>query len=370
MELDGVTIDEKRMENAIRKLKKWKKMINKELEKEFREHKKRAEKIHSEGIKVIDYLEDYTMRGGKRVRPALIIAGYIGSGCSDMKKIVPASLSIEALQSYLLIHDDIMDEDDLRRGGTTLHKMYEKYHRKEFDGKRPEKFGENMGIIVGDIANSFAVAQIIKSGFDDKTKLKALEKFEEIHRKTGYGQVLDVTFNEKSLENVSEGDVLTVHLLKTSQYTIAGPLELGAIFADASEETNEIYRKYGERAGKAFQIYDDLLGLYGDEKRLGKPIGSDLQEGKKTLLVVKAFENGNEKQRRKIKETLGKKDITREEVEEIREIVKETGSYEYSRKMTAQLAEEAKDVLDEDIIAPETVEFLRGLADYIITREV
>ncbi len=370
MKIEGAEIDDKRMEEAVKELKKWREKINKELEKEFGTHKQRAEKIHPEGVKVIDYLEDYTMRGGKRVRPALIIAGYKAVGGEEPEKIVPASLSIEALQSYLLIHDDIMDEDELRRGDTTLHKMYEEYHEKEFPDGRAERFGENMGIIVGDIANSFAVAQLIKSDFDCEIKMKALEKFEQIHRHTGYGQVLDVTFNEKGLDDVDEEDVLTVHYLKTSQYTMAGPLELGTIFAEGSEEQRKMLKEYGEKAGKAFQVYDDMLGLYGDEEKLGKPIGSDLEEGKKTLLMVKAYENGNEEQRKKLKETLGKKDVTEEEVREVRRIVKETGSYEYSREMTVKLAEEAKDVLDEEKLDPKIVKFLRGLADYIVTREV
>ncbi len=370
MELENTEIDQDRMENSVKKLKEWRDLINKELKREFKEHKKRAKKIHSEGVTVIDYLEDYTMRGGKRVRPALIIAGYLGTGGEDLDKLIPASLSIEALQSYLLIHDDIMDEDVLRRGDDTLHKMYEEYHKREFNGERPEKFGENMGIIVGDISNSFAVSQIIRSDFDDRTKIAVMDKFEEIHRHTGYGQVLDVTFNEKKLEDVTEKDVLTVHYLKTSQYTMAGPLELGAIFAGATEKQKEIFRTYGEKAGKAFQVYDDLLGLYGDEEKLGKPIGSDLEEGKKTLLVVKAFERGNKEQKRIIKSSLGKKDITEEEVMKIREIVRETGSYQYSRNLTTKLANEAKEDLDEDVIDPEIVQFLRGLADYIITREV
>lgn len=370
MDLDGAEIDEDRMNEAIEKLKEWRDRVNTELREEFKDHKRRAERVHPEGVQVIDYLEDYTMRGGKRVRPALIIAGYLGVGGKEIERVVPASLSIEALQSYLLIHDDIMDEDDLRRGGDTLHRMYEKYHKDKFSTGRPEKFGENMGIIVGDIANSFAVAQILKSDFDDETKVRTLEKFEKIHRHTGYGQVLDVTFNEKDVEEVTEKDVLTVHHLKTAQYTIAGPLELGATLGHGSERQMEILREYGEKTGKAFQVYDDMLGLYGDEEKLGKPIGSDLQEGKKTLLVAKALENGDEEQRRKIKETLGKKDLTEKEVKEVREIVRETGSYEYSRKMTVEFAEEAKEALDKEEIDPEIVEFLRGLADYIITREV
>ncbi len=368
--IEDIEVDKERMDSAIEELKKWQKKINKELRKEFKEHKKRGERIHSEGVKVIEYLKDYTMRGGKRVRPALIIAGYKAVGGEDEENILPASLSIEALQSYLLVHDDIMDEDDLRRGDDTLHKMYERYHKKKFSGDRPEKFGENMGIIAGDIANSFAVSQILKTDFDDKTKIEALQKFEQIHRHTGYGQVLDVTFNEKDVENVTEKDVLTVHHLKTAQYTIAGPLEMGAIFGKGTKEQIDVLKKYGENVGKAFQVYDDMLGLFGDRDKLGKPADSDLKEGKRTLLILKALENSDEKQRKTILDALGNRDVTDEQIEEVRRVVKETGSYDYSRRLTVKLAEEGKKALDEDKLDPEITEFLKGLADYIITREV
>ena len=370
MKFEGANIDEGRMEEATTQLKEWQEKINEELQREFDNHKERAEEIHPEGVKVIDFLEDYTMRGGKRVRPALIIAGYKSCGGEEVEKIVPASLSIEALQSYLLIHDDIMDEDELRRGDKTLHKMYEEYHEQEFSGARPEKFGENMGIVAGDIANSFAVSQLIDSDFENETKIEALRKFEKIHRHTGYGQALDITFNQREVEEVCENDVLTVHHLKTAQYTMAGPLELGAIFAGGDGEQIEMLRKYGEKAGKAFQVYDDMLGLYGNKQKLGKPVDSDLKEGKRTLLILKALENANEKQKEFILNALGNDDITEDEVREVRKIVKETGSYEYSRKKTIELAEEAKEALDEDVLDPEMVKFLKGLADYIITREV
>lgn len=370
MDLEGANIDKERMDSAVQQLKEWRNRINEELQKEFEDHKQRAQQIHPEGVRVIEYLQDYTMRGGKRVRPALVIAGYKGVNGGNTKKVIPASLTMEALQSYMLIHDDIMDEDELRRGESTLHKMYEEFHKGEFSVGRPKKFGENMGIIAGDIASSFAVYQILNSDFSYEAKIKALNKYEQVHRHTGYGQVLDVTFNERGVNELSEDDILTVHHLKTAQYTMAGPLELGAILGQGSEREREILRKYGVNVGKAFQVYDDMLGLYGDEEKLGKPVGSDLKEGKRTLLILKALENGDEKQKKEILNVLGNEDITEDEIEEVRKIVKETGSYDYSRKLTVKLAEEGKEALDKDVIDPEIVGFLKGLADYIITREV
>lgn len=368
--MDMEKVDKKRMDGAVQELKDLQDKINSELEREFREYKSRAERIHAQGVRLIDYLQDYTMRGGKRVRPALVVAGYKAVGGRDMEKIIPASLPIEALHSYFLIHDDIIDEDKVRRGEPSLHKLYEKYYRENFSEGNPKRFGENMGIIAGDISNSFAVSQLAETDFGPEVKIEAMKKFEEIHRHTGYGQTLDVIFNQKDVEDVEEKDVLTVHLLKTAQYTIAGPLELGAIFGRGTDGQKEMLREYGIKVGKSFQIYDDMLGLYGKEERTGKPADSDLKEGKKTLLILKALEKGDEEQNKTILDALGNEDVEEEEVERVRKIVKETGSYDYSWKLAMELAEEGKEVLDDDVLDPEIVGFLKGLADYIITREI
>jgi len=370
METD-IEINEERMEKSIKTLKEWKKDINKELSRDLENAKKEAEEIHVEGKKVIDYLEDYTLRGGKRIRPGLIIAGYKAVGGEEYSKIVEAANSIEFLQSYFIIQDDVYDEDDLRRGEPTVHKMYEKYHQEELGDGSSEKFGRDLAIIVGDVSASLAVNKLLESKFDKKTIIETAKKLEKINRNTNYGQALDLKTNNTLLENTEEKDVLTVHNTKTANYTIAGPLNLGATLGNGTEEQKEILRNYGMKVGLGFQIYDDMLGLYGTKEKLGKPVDSDLKEGKKTLLMIKAYENGNEEQKEKIKQALGNKNITTKQIEEIRKIVKETGSYEYSRKKCQKLIKEGKSEIENtDKINEESKNFLLGIADYIITREV
>lgn len=359
-----------KMEEALDTLKKWRDRVNEILSNEFRNHIKRARDIHPEGARIVEYLEKYSMRGGKRIRPACIIAGYRAVG-GDSDDIFPASTSIEALQSYLLIHDDIMDEDEKRRGGPSLHVMYRNYHQENSFKGDAQKFGESIGIIAGDLANSYAVDQITRSSFDPEIKIEALQKFEEIDRRTGFGQTLDILSNFKEVDDVKEDDVLTVHRLKTAHYTMAGPLEMGAILGGATEEQKDVLKKYGMKVGEAFQLYDDMLGLYGDEGKLGKPVDSDLKEGKKTMLVLKAIENGSEEQREFLKYALGNRDLSEREIKRTREIVKETGGYKYSQEKISRLIKEGKDVVrNADNIEPEIKDFLIGIADYIVTREV
>ncbi len=365
-----IEVDQERMEKSLGKLKNWREEINKALEKDFKTYGKRAGEIHEEGERMVRYLRKFSMRGGKRIRPGLVIAGYKAVGGEDHERILEAATSIEAFQTYVLIHDDVEDEDDERRGGPTMHKMYEKlYEEREMIGGK-EKYGRNLAITAGSLADSYSVYTLAKSDFDPETKIEAIKKLEQIHRYTAVGQTLDHTTNHKGPEEVNESDILKVHELKTARYTMAGPLELGAILGKGNEKQKEILKKYGRRAGRAFQTYDDILGLYGTKEKLGKPVDSDLKEGKKTLLMIKAYENGDEEQREKIKQALGNKNITKKQVEEVRKIVKETGSYKYSKRRVKEMIEKSKDVLkNSNHIDEEMEDFLIGIADYIVTRE-
>lgn len=364
-----LSIDRERLQDTKSQVEEWKEKINEELRSDFKMHIRRAEKIHPEGARMVKYLEDYTMRGGKRIRPTLIIAGYRASGGGD-DNILPLSVSIEALQSYILGHDDMMDEDPLRREGPTLHELYRRYHEQNFFRGNSKKFGDKMAIIAGDLAGSFSVWKLATRDLPPSVKAEAIKEMEKMHRYTGYGQTLDLYYDGKSLEETSEEDILKVHRYKTAQYTIRGGLQIGAILGGATESQKNLLHKYGMKVGTAFQIRDDILGLYGDEEKKGKT-DSDLKEGKKTLLVLKAYQEGDQEQRQILKEALGKENISEEEIERVRKIVKETGSYQYSKRKLKKLIKEGKKILeDHESIDDDYKYLLKGIADYIGTREV
>jgi len=365
---DGEEVDLERMNKAVETLKEWAKKVNEVLEKEFDDHIKRAGKIHPEGARIVEHLKEYTLRSGKRIRPACIIAGYKAMG-GESEEIFSASASIEAIQTYLLIHDDVIDEDDLRRGGPALHKLYRELHEKNNYKGNSKKFGWDMAILAGDLANSFGVDQLAKSNFDSEKKGKTVRKLEEIHRHTAYGEVLDVIFNYKTIDEVTEKDTDLVYELKTAHYTIAGPLEMGAILAGGTKEQKESLMKYGMKVGSAFQLADDLLVLYGKQEKIGKRVGTDLEEGNKTIPLLIAYKRGNEKQRKLIRETINKKNIPQETVQEIGEIIKETGAYDYCKNKVEKLIKEGKKEIENAEIDPKMKDFLLGIADYIITRE-
>ncbi len=346
----------------------WAKFAEKykpEIEDALREFfaEKKDEVKHPMLREAVEIIEEYTLRGGKRIRALLMILGYHMYG-GEGEEIIKAAASLELVQSYFLIHDDIMDESELRRGKKTVHKIYEEEHLHRGFGGNPARFGENLGIIAGDLANVYAFEIFSETHFNSERKEKARKELERIMEYTGYGQLIDVY--SSMLPEFGERDLLLLHEYKTANYTIYGPLALGAILAGAEPEA---LRDFAIPIGIAFQLQDDILGLFGDEKKIGKPVTSDLAEGKKTLLIIKALEKANDAERKEILEALGNPAVTIEQLMRVREIVERTGSLEYSRSMAEKLVKEGIAALEKLNVKDEEYRvILREMAEYMIHR--
>jgi geranylgeranyl diphosphate synthase, type I len=353
---------------AIEELKKYKKSVDRELGCFFTRKLSEMEKFGPSGKNALKSIRDLTMAGGKRIRAAFMFWGYIGAGGREIEKITEASMSIELTHIFLLIHDDIIDRDNFRHGVMAIHKKYEAFAKRFLKKTDPVHFGNSMGLIIGDMAAALGNEIIFNSRFKPEIILRALDKLQDIVTTTVSGEIFDVMLEAKG--RASEKEILEVHRNKTAKYTVEGPLHLGAMLAGAGENFLKAYSDYAVPIGIAFQIQDDILGAFGNEKKLGKPVCSDLREGKQTLLVVKAMEKGSGDQKKIIKKLLGKKDATSAEIEIFRRIVRETGSLEYSRELAKNLVQKGKRTLDKAEIKRETKEFLAGIADYIVNREV
>jgi geranylgeranyl diphosphate synthase type I len=347
-------------------LSEFKEKLDANLKKFFDERIREVEVVDPSAVEMMKLLQNYTLRGGKRIRAALIYYGYRCFKKGKERDILRAAMSIELIQSYLLIHDDIIDRDDLRRHGPTIHKSYKEIHLERFDRKDPHHFGNSMAIMAGDILSSLATQLLAYSNFNKDARLKAIIKLNQVIHKVVYGEVLDVLSEVKN--SMSENDIRTIHKLKTASYTIEGPLQIGAILAGASYEDIMLLSEYALPLGEAFQIYDDILGLYGDAKSLGKPIGSDIIEGKMTLLMQKAIEKSNRKQKAVLKKALGNRELTKKQLDEVRRIVKDTGSLDYSIKLSEQLVRKARRAMERADFRPEAKEFLMEVTDYLIKR--
>ena len=317
----------------------------------------------------LQQVKKITLSGGKRLRPALMYWGYMGVGGKDEKEIIKTSVSIELIHIFLLIHDDIIDNDPKRHGVETIHCKYKKLGRMIAKGKRDSThFGNSIGIVVGDIVNALGNRVLFDSKFDAALIIKALSRLQDIIARVAVGEAQDVFIEHSRVAN--EKEVLDMYKNKTAKYTIEGPLHLGAILGGASDELLSKISNFAVPIGVAFQIQDDILGIFGDEQKIGKPVGSDIREGKQTLLVVRALKNATKSQKEILHSLIGKKDITLAEIEEFRDIVRKTKALEYANTLAKKLIAEGKAELANIGFDKKTEKILLALADYMAKREI
>jgi geranylgeranyl diphosphate synthase type I len=200
---------------------------------------------------------ELTLRGGKRMRAALVAAGF---GQTDWSPSEPAMIAIELLQTYLLIHDDWMDHDDVRRGGPAVHVV----------------LGDAGAVLAGDLASGWAQEALLESELPPPALLSAAREYARIQVDVVTGQVAEMG---------GGAPVETVHALKTASYTVTGPLLVGAALAGADDARRAALARFGRPLGIAFQLRDDVLGVFGDPVATGKPVGNDLRQGKRTALI-------------------------------------------------------------------------------------
>jgi geranylgeranyl diphosphate synthase type I len=331
-----------------------------------------AEKIDPLAVETVEIIKRFVLSGGKRVRPALAYYGYLASGGKDGEKIVKASMAIELAHAFLLIHDDIIDRDSTRHGIETVHETYRVWGKKlNLSESEAVHFGNSLAITAGDYTHAMANEILYDIDFEPEIILDALKRVQAIVARTIPGEMLDILMGAKG--TATEREITRMHEGKTARYTFEGPLHLGAVLAGQKKNTKllKAFSAYSLPVGRAFQIQDDILGIFGSEKKLGKSVGADIIEGKQTLLVLKAMEKGNKKQKEVLKGLLGKKDLTESEANDFREIIRETGSLDYSQKLAKKLVAQSllaiKEIKFKNV---EAKKFLEGIAEYIIKREV
>jgi len=227
-------------------------------------------------------------------------------------------------------------------------------------------FGISMAIIAGDILAALGNEILCVLNLKEEYKTSAIARLNNVIHTVIYGEALDIL---SELKPVTQKDVEKVHKLKTASYTIEGPLQIGALLAGANNEQLKTLSDYAIPLGVAFQIQDDILGMFGDEQKVGKPCDSDLKEGKQTLLILKALEKASQEQKDIIKSALGNPDITKEQLEQVRQIIKDTGSLQYSQDLAKQLIEKAKSIIMNSDFQQQGKDFLIGIADYMLERE-
>lgn len=356
------------MFDAKKELESFKIKLDKELEKFFDKKLFEAKKISPEAYELMSRIEDLTLRGGKRIRAALLYYSYLAFSGKNREAALFASMSMELAETYLLIHDDIMDNDVLRRGGITIHHQYKnKALKNELSKISAKNYGVSMAILAGDIACALSNEIIINSKFEPKLCNKAVRELNKIYTLEGFGQSMDIETQFK--RNVKKSEVLSIYGLKTVPYTFDGPLRIGAILAGASDGRLEKLSRFANYLGLAFQIQDDILGMFGSQEKLGKPVTSDLKEGKKTLLILEALKKANHKQKEIINQNLGNKSVAISNLKQVRRVVAETGSLQVSKNFAEKLVDRAIKELNQIKLKRIGKRFLLGIAEYMINRD-
>ncbi|MGH3849604.1 MAG: polyprenyl synthetase family protein, partial [Pseudonocardiaceae bacterium] len=263
-------------------------------------------------------LRDLVLAGGKRLRPAFCHWAFVGAGGSPNEpELWNAGAALELLHTFALIHDDVMDGSATRRGLDTIHLLFEARHYLESWRGEGRRFGEGVAILAGDLA--FVYADRMLAGAPPE----AIDVFTELRLEVNIGQYLDLVGTARGV--VSEGSARRISRFKSGKYTIERPLHLGAALAGRLAELAAPLSAYGLPLGDAFQLRDDLLGVFGDATVTGKPVGEDLREGKPTLLWVFAAEGASGAGAR-VLERYGADDLSDQEVAALQEVLVNSGA--------------------------------------------
>jgi geranylgeranyl diphosphate synthase type I len=230
---------------------------------------------------VADAVRHLALRGGKRLRAVLLAAAYEACGGEGgAEAVAPVGVALELFQTYLLVHDDLMDGDDVRRGGPSLPaSMRVLFARGPADA---------MSVLAGDLACAWAQRALLEVELAPRLVASAAREFALVHEQVVQGQILDVRGSASDATEVE-----AMHALKTASYSVRGPVVMGARLAGAHDEQLAALVAFAEPLGVAFQLCDDVLGTFGDTSVTGKPCGSDLREGKRTALVVEALRDAS-----------------------------------------------------------------------------
>lgn len=316
----------------------YRRPLERRLAQDYREERRRVGPVFRP---FVDALDEFTLRGGKRFRALLLLAGYWIATGRDPRVVLPGAAALEHFQSWMLIHDDIIDHAETRRGGATVHRIFEARHREAEGLGNSGEYGTGIGITLGDLEEPHTVRGLLACPGGPERRLQAVAEYERMTRETAYGQLLDIQNGTRPVGDVRESDVLLVHRLKSAVYTVAAPLRLGAILGGGRPGLLEDLDRIGLDFGVAFQLRDDVLGAGFDAGAAGKS-ANDLIEGKRTLLVVRAWARGDAAQRESLTRVLGRPAATAAEVDAARATIRATGSLAYSERRIAAIDRRAR----------------------------
>lgn len=309
-------------------------------------------------------LREFVVGGGKRIRPLLCYWGWRGAGGEEPydDRAVTTGAALELYHAGLLIHDDVMDGSELRRGRPSIHKGLAGASR----WAGAETFGRSAAILLGVLAQAWADELLAEATTGDVRGRAARELFNRMRTEVVTGQYLDILAHTRMDADVEQA--LTVIRYKTARYTVERPLQIGGALAGASPELLEAYSRFGLPLGEAFQLRDDVLGVFGDPAVTGKPVLDDLREGKRTVLMAYAYARARGPERERLRAWHGAPGLDERGAAEIRQIIVDTGALGEVEDLIALRAGQAIEALRDRAIAPEAARALAALTERLTRR--
>ncbi len=309
----------------------------------------------------LEALRAFVVIGGKRLRPAFFHCAYVGAGGDpDDSRAVDAAAALELVHTFALIHDDVMDGSETRRGNDAVHRAFMRTHQAERWRGDARRFGEGMAILIGDFA--IVYADMLMRGAPPAAEAI----YDELRIELCVGQSLDLVGTA-----AASTDAALAHRIatfKSGKYTVERPLHLGAAIAGRLDELAPALSAIGLPLGRAFQLRDDILGAFGDSSITGKPVGDDLREGKPTPLVAAAYSRASDDDRA-LMERLGAPDLTVDEVHALRAVFEHTGAVEEIEAEIARLVDDARAAIAVAPLTPQALAWLEELASYVAWRD-
>ena len=321
-------------------------------------------------IAFYENVKEYLMRGGKRLRPLLVAVGYKSIKPEvSIEHLYRAGCSIEILHNGSLLHDDLIDHDETRRGGKTFHATYRDLYMKMANNvEKAQDYGMTMAILGGDALLNMGSMMISDSNLEPEVAVKCLGLYHYAYQDLADGVMLEM--NMVHDKDTPPDAYLEMVALKTA-VLFDKSLTMGAIIAGATESQLEALSVFGIKVGQAFQIQDDILGSFGDESVTGKSSDGDIREGKKTMLLIKAYQTANPEQKNVLDSLLGKDNMSEDEVDKVRQTFIDTGALDTTKELMQTLLVEGQTSLGnaKPELTPRYKKFLLELSEFLTERD-
>ncbi len=346
-------------------IKRYRKKINEELENFLNYQVKSIDEPFTKYC--YELIKDYILHKGKRLRPIALILSYNALGGQDEKKIFLPAAAIELFHNYFLILDDVMDEDDFRRNKPTIYKKLKQNYLENFSeetyngtlfNKKSSRFAVSFAIMLGNLTSILAKKAILLSGFSRETKYDAINMIEEVDKLIYHGQMFDILMEYKDKTNIEQ--YMNMVRLKTG-VLLGMCFELGALFANADDNKRHLLKEFGINLGLSYQIQDDILDL---TKEKGHVQGSDIKKRKKTLLMIKTLEKATQDQKKVLNNI--KEDASEPEIKKVIEIMHDTNSVKYCKRLAREKRDYAKELLKKLNISEHYKQIFMEFSDFML----